>query len=114
MLEEIKDKYGYFDERFFFLVEDVDIAWRAQKKWWQAVFFPEAFCFHPGNSSSTGVKIRQFLAYRNRKMMIEKNEKSIDKARLFIFYLFYDWIKRIYYLCTNKYFVKMLKVSNEP
>ncbi|MBU1062143.1 MAG: glycosyltransferase family 2 protein [Candidatus Omnitrophica bacterium] len=32
MLEEIKETTGYFDERFFFLVEDVDLAWRAQRK----------------------------------------------------------------------------------
>ena len=32
MLEEVKDKYGYFDERLFFLFEDADLAWRAQKK----------------------------------------------------------------------------------
>lgn len=32
MLEDVKDRHGYFDERLFFLFEDADLSWRAQKK----------------------------------------------------------------------------------
>ncbi|MBL7196996.1 MAG: glycosyltransferase family 2 protein, partial [Candidatus Omnitrophica bacterium] len=60
MLEEIRENTGYFDERFFFLVEDVDLAWRAQKKGWKAKFCPQAICCHFGNASNFNRKIRQY------------------------------------------------------
>lgn len=44
MLERIKDPTDYFDERLFFLVEDVDLAWRAQKNGYKAIFCPDAIC----------------------------------------------------------------------
>ena len=53
MLKEIQDKSGYFDERFFFLVEDVDLSWRAQKKGWKTLFFPALVCYHYGNAHLT-------------------------------------------------------------
>ena len=34
MLEAVKEKTGYFDERFFFLFEDVDLSWRGQRSGW--------------------------------------------------------------------------------
>ncbi len=75
MLEAIKEDTGYFDERFFFLVEDVDLAWRAQKKGWKALFYPEAVCYHNGNSSQAHKNIRQYYCFRNRYLMINKNER---------------------------------------
>jgi len=66
MLEEIKDAHGYFDERFFFLVEDLDLAWRARKKGWKAFYYPQAFCYHAGASSGFNKKMRQYLCFRNR------------------------------------------------
>jgi len=74
MLWELKEETGYFDERFFFLVEDVDLAWRAQKKGWKALFYPKGVCYHSGNSSRTNGKLRQYFCFRNRYLMILKNE----------------------------------------
>ena len=90
MLEEIKEKTGYFDERFFFLVEDVDLAWRAQRKGWKAIFCPDAVCYHYGNSSDTSKKTRQCLCFRNRHLMILKNEKFSTVIAKTSFYLTYD------------------------
>ncbi len=41
----------YFDNDFFFLVEDVDLVWRANLSGWEGYFVPQARCYHWGNSS---------------------------------------------------------------
>jgi len=46
MLEDIKDKNGYFDERFGMYYEDLDLCWRANKKGWKAYYNPKAMAYH--------------------------------------------------------------------
>jgi len=98
MLEEIKEDTGYFDERFFFLVEDVDLAWRAQKKGFKAIFFPLALCYHHGNSSKTDKKLRQYFCFRNRLSLISKNENLLGKIRLIPIFLIYDFPRLLFLL----------------
>jgi len=100
MLEAIKEDTGYFDERFFFLVEDVDLAWRAQKKGWKALFCPEAVCYHYGNSSGYARKNRQYLCLRNRLFLIFKNEKLIGKIKLIPLFFIYD-LPRLLFILFN-------------
>ncbi len=101
MLEEVKEETGYFDERFFFLAEDVDLALRAQKKNWKAAYYPEAVCYHLGNSSLLDKPARQFLCWRNRKFLLEKCR--LDKFKLGIIYLLYDLPRLVFLLLTNTY-----------
>jgi len=110
MLKDIVENTGYFDERFFFLVEDVDLSWRAQKKGWEALFYPEAACYHFGNSSGYDKKIRQYLCFRNRYFTILKNEKSIFLPKLAYFLLIYDIPRMGYFLfANNKFSIRALK-----
>lgn len=95
MLEDTKEDTGYFDERFFFLVEDVDLAWRAQRKGWKTLYYPEAVSYHYGNSSSFNKPLRQYLCWRNRKMLLAKYR--VNRSRLAIIYLFYD-LPRLFFL----------------
>ena len=102
MLEDIKEKTGYFDERFFFLVEDVDVSWRAQAKGWKALFFPHALCRHLGNSSNNPLKARRCFCFRNRYLMIFKNEKRHITIIKLPFYLAYDVPRLIFLAFTCK------------
>lgn len=103
MLQELKEETGYFDERFFFLVEDVDLAWRAQKRGFKAVYTPELICRHKGNSSRANKKKRQYLCFRNRFYSIMKNEGITRYLIKVLPVLFYD-IPRIFFLAlTNRY-----------
>ncbi|MBU2064183.1 MAG: glycosyltransferase family 2 protein [Candidatus Omnitrophica bacterium] len=103
MLEQLCDSHGYFDERFFFFVEDVDLAWRAQKKGWRALFMEDASCFHIGNSSTYDPKLRQFLCFRNRAYTIFKNEGLIKYAAKLLPLLCYDFPRFMYLMMTNPY-----------
>ncbi len=90
MLEVVKDSHGYFDERFFFLFEDADLSWRAQKKGWVCMYYPKAKCYHHGNSSFTDNQTRQYLSFRNRQLAILKNQNPLVTLFMFPLYLAYD------------------------
>ena len=109
MLRELKEPAGYFDERFFFLVEDVDLAWRAQNKGWKVIFFPEAICYHYGNSSDCNKKMRQYLCFRNRYYSIMKNEGFKKYLGRVLPLFLYDLPRLFYLLFTNRYIYKRLK-----
>ena len=109
MLDVLKEPTGYFDERFFFLAEDVDLSWRASKKGWNALFFPEAVCFHDGNSSSSSRHLRQFLCFRNRFYSIKKNSGLSAYFLKAIPVLFYDIPRAVYMLLTNPLIYKPAK-----
>jgi len=103
MLETAKQKTGYFDERFFFLVEDVDLAWRCNHAGWNAVSCSKAFCRHMGNSCHAGEKVRQYLSYRNRKLMIEKNMIKIKRLGFYVLSGCYECIRFVYLYIFNPY-----------
>ncbi|MFH1800242.1 MAG: glycosyltransferase family 2 protein [Candidatus Omnitrophota bacterium] len=104
MLEKLKERTGYFDERFFFLVEDVDLAWRAQRAGWKVLFYPQVECLHAGNSSGTGEKFRQYLSFRNRHWMIAKNEDFWGRVKTYALSAPYELARGIYLAIFNKYF----------
>jgi GT2 family glycosyltransferase len=104
MLDAVKERTGYFDERFFFLVEDVDLAWRCRAAGWNSVLCPQAACFHRGNSCRAGKKARQYLSYRNRKLMIKKNVKGANRLKLNILSGCYELIRFVYLYIYNPYF----------
>ena len=103
MLGELKEKTAYFDERFFFLVEDVDLAWRAKRKGFKAAYAPELVCRHKGNSSKADKKKRQYLCYRNRYYSIIKNDGIIKYLLKLLPLALYDIPRIIFLVVTNPY-----------
>jgi len=106
MLEEVREETGYFDKRFFFLAEDIDLAWRAQRKGWKARFCPNAVCYHQGNSSGFNERIRQYFSWRNRFYLIKKNEGLIRYLLKIYPVLFYDLPRFCWLALTNPYIFK--------
>lgn len=102
MLLKVKEETGFFDERFFFLVEDVDLAWRARRSGYSAWYYPQAECFHQGNSSRADKKLRQYLCFKNRRLLISKNDKRFFWDDVFTACA-YDLPRTAYLFITNKY-----------
>ena len=71
MLEEI----GFLDDDFFFLLEDVDIAWRAQLAGYAVWFAPGAVVYHH-LSATGGGKTASYYDGRNGIWLIAKNMPS--------------------------------------
>ena len=66
------DEVGLFDEEFFAVCEDVDLAWRAQLAGWKCVYVPQAVVYHK-LSATGGGKIASYYCGRNFIYVIAKN-----------------------------------------
>ncbi len=68
MLASVADPGGaYFDEAFFAFYEDLDLAWRARRRGWKAVYRHRAIGFHVRGGSVAGrVILRRFAALLGR------------------------------------------------
>jgi GT2 family glycosyltransferase len=49
------DEIGLLDDDFFFSLEDIDLAWRAQLAGWQCIYTPEAIVYHHLAATGGGV-----------------------------------------------------------
>ncbi len=71
------DEVGFFDDRFFAYLEDVDLAWRGRLRGWSCIYAPAATVLH--HYSATGKQGSPFKSYhlaRNRIWTIAKNLPS--------------------------------------
>lgn len=88
MIDEIAEEGRFFDESFFSFGEDMDVAWRARRAGWKALYVPSARARHfrggsqaaPGSLLSRVFQMprrpREVQAHivKNRWMMILKND----------------------------------------
>ncbi len=85
MLSKLKeDDGGVFDQEFFFMAEDVDLAWRAHKKGWKVCVCHDCLGYHTGNGSRLPQRQKHYYSIRNRFVMMFKND---DRGRLLLFLL---------------------------
>lgn len=80
MLDDLAFGGEYFDEDLFAYYEDADLAWRAQKRGWKAIYVPKAVAEHVRGWGDTLRKSRGLaadgprMALRNRYLMSIKND----------------------------------------
>lgn len=70
----------FFDETFFAYKEDVDVAWRARRLGWVALYAPDARALHArgwkeGGRTSVSAFVRRH-SYQNRFYTLVKNERE--------------------------------------
>lgn len=108
VLEEIKEK-DYFDNDFFFLFEDADLALRLKQRGYKCLFASDLVCYHYGAGSPVSKDYRRFLCFRNRWFMIIKYNRGFF---LFLFILrsfFYDLARTFHFALTNRYFFMAMR-----
>jgi GT2 family glycosyltransferase len=73
------DEVGLFDERFFAYLEDVDLAWRAQRAGWRCLYVPAARALHRTSATSgEGSAMKYRLLGRNKVWLVAKNARWLD------------------------------------
>lgn len=83
--KRIFEEIGYFDEKHFAYLEDIDIGYRARLYGYENFFNPDAVCFHYGSASS-GSRYNEFkirLAAANSLYIIRKNQPLWQRILLF-------------------------------
>lgn len=121
MLEEIKEKGGYFDPGFRMFYEDLDLSWRAQKHGWLAYYAPTAVAYHVRGGSfrpDSGIDkaiARRYLSdelqcdlIKNRYLTILKNETFFNFFLHLVPMLIYDLCAWTYLLCFRPRVIKCL------
>lgn len=96
---DIFEKIGYFDEKFFAYLEDVDIGYRARLNGYRNIFAHKAKVLHVGSGAS-GSRHNSFkvsLAARNSVFVMYKNFAPWQKAVNFIPVLIGIIIKALYF-----------------
>ena len=100
MLEDIKVFDEYFDEDFFAYKEDVDLDWRAQLRGWKCVYTPYAIAYHirGGTTNTVSKFVKQMMIFRNRYLMMLKNDTLAGILKDFSYLLFTeaDTLHRIF------------------
>ncbi|MFA5104276.1 MAG: glycosyltransferase family 2 protein [Candidatus Margulisiibacteriota bacterium] len=82
MLESIKYEDEYLDEDLFMGYDDVDIDWRSKSKGWKTLYTPKATAWHTRSASmKKASKMWTFYNYRNRYLVILKNDFLLDYLR---------------------------------
>ncbi len=93
MLEELKVQQDYFDERFFYMAEDVDLAWRCRKHGWGVKGLENCVAFHDGGGSGIPQKLKDFYSIRNRFIMMMKNDSVSYLFVMSLPLLMYDFFR---------------------
>lgn len=94
MLEDINVDGEYYDENFFAFWEDIDLDWRARLRGWKCWYNPRAVAYHQrGGPSIRRSKIVEFYNYRNRYLVILKNDKFFSLLKAFPQILFTEILK---------------------
>ena len=66
------DDIGLLDDDFFFLLEDIDLAWRAQLAGYKALYVPSALVYHHLSASGGGITASYYDG-RNSIWVLVKN-----------------------------------------
>lgn len=73
------DEIGLLDERFVSYLEDVDLAWRAQRTHWRCVYAPDAVVRHVTSATSgEGSRFKNRMLGRNKIRLAAKNSRWRD------------------------------------
>jgi GT2 family glycosyltransferase len=104
-----------FDERFFAYYEDVDLAWRLSMLGWKNLYTPTAIAYHArGWRESRGSRkeikeIVRYHSFKNKRLMILKNERRKTLFPNLIFILGYEFFAIGYALLKEPFLFKAYK-----
>ena len=73
--KEMLDQIGLLDDDFFFLLEDMDLGWRAQLAGWRCLYTPSAIVYHHLSATGGGVTA-SYHDGRNQIYLLVKNYPS--------------------------------------
>ena len=96
----VLNEIGFFDDKFFAYMEDVDLALRAKINGYRNLLCPQAVVYHIGSATS-GSRYNEFkvkLAARNNVWVIYKNFPIPLKIVNFIFLFIGFFIKYLFFV----------------
>ncbi|MDD5614212.1 MAG: glycosyltransferase family 2 protein [Candidatus Omnitrophica bacterium] len=106
MLESVNGRGEFFDSEMHYLVEDFDLALRAQNKGWKFQYVAEAVCYHYRHGSNIKSDYIKYLSFKNRYLLILKDFKLPKIPYLVLSLFLYDLPRLVYLLIVNYAYTK--------
>ena len=95
--KEVFNEIGFFDEKFFMYLEDVDFCIRAMHANLKTIFCPHLAIFHEGGASSNNADKIHYLAWsKSRKYYVKKYFNHPALSFLYMILIFDDAIINIW------------------
>ncbi len=98
MLQEL----GFYPEDFFIYYEDADLAYRAQRAGWKAVYQPGSLVYHLGSATTSGMGIKNYYLPRNRLRSLLRNWEATLILKNLPWILVYEWASLLGALLSGK------------
>lgn len=73
----VLDTVGLLDDDYFFLLEDVDIAWRSQLMGWHTLYTPNAIVYHHLSATGGGVTASYYDGRNSIHLLVKNLPKEI-------------------------------------
>ena len=106
-------KIGYFDERFFNYMEEIDLCFRIHRAGFRVICNPKSVIYHKGAVSSSGNEMKKrFWEHRNNLLLILKNYPLRTLVYVIPIRLFLEIISIFHYAIKTKFdFVQSVILS---
>jgi len=124
MLEQIREGAECFDSDFHIFYEDLDIAWRAQRRGWKGYYIPKAIAYHVRGGTvreAAGIGksyARHYLSnelhvdlIKNRYLAIIKNESFLSFLLHWPGIFLYDFLAWGYLLLFRPRVIKLFLLN---
>lgn len=65
LLEDIEENGNFFDEKYAFYFEELDLGWRSRLRGWKCMYAPESVVYH--HKSATSGAYSKFIAFHTNR-----------------------------------------------
>ncbi len=96
---EVFDRIGYFDERHYCYLEDIDISYRARIYGYYCCYLPDATVYHAGSASSGAVhnEFKERMAAGNNRYLLWKNMPAVQYGLNYPLFRLGEKVKQRYF-----------------
>lgn len=102
--KNVLDKVGYFDERFFNYMEEIDLCYRIHQAGYRIICEPKSVIYHLGGATALRNETKKrFWEHRNNLLFVFKNFPLKNLLIILIPRLFLEVASIIHYLSIRKY-----------
>lgn len=102
--KNIFNKVGYFDERFFNYMEEIDLCYRIQQIGYKIVYQPNSYIYHQvASTAAKKVFKKRFWEHRNNLLLMLKNYPFFKLIVFFPIRILFEYMSIAYYLYIKRF-----------